>query len=96
HDRLGLAVKAAQEGADYIALGRFFSSLTKPNAPPCSLDTLREIRQKVSLPIVAIGGITIDNAPQVIRAGANMVAVIHGLFGSEDIRASALAFADLF
>lgn len=96
HDRIDLALQAAHDGANYVALGRFYPSRTKPNAPPCSLAVLKELRQKVSLPIVAIGGITTDNAPQVIEAGADMVAVIHGLFGGNAIRATALAFADLF
>ncbi len=96
HNKIDLAEKAIQDGASYVALGRFFPSRTKPNAPPCSIDVLRALRKKVSVPIIAIGGITTDNAPQVIEAGADMVAVIHGLFGGNAIRATALAFADLF
>lgn len=96
HGDQALALKAVGDGANYIALGRFFQSQTKPEAPPCSLEVLREVRRKVSVPIVAIGGVTTDNAPQLIEAGADMVAVIHGLFGSGDIRATALTFSDLF
>ena len=84
HGRLDLAQKAADEGADYLALGRFFESRTKPGAPPASLDTLREARRRFSLPLVAIGGVNPHNARQLIEAGADLVAVIHALFGHAD------------
>ena len=72
HGRLDLAQKAADEGADYLALGRFFESRTKPGAPPASLDTLREARRRFSLPLVAIGGVNPHNARQLIEAGADL------------------------
>ena len=84
HGRLDLAQKAADEGADYLALGRFFESRTKPGAPPASLDTLREARRRFTLPLVAIGGVNPHNARQLIEAGADLVAVIHALFGHAD------------
>ena len=84
HGRLDLAQKAADGGADYLALGRFFESRTKPGAPPASLDTLREARRRFSLPLVAIGGVNPHNARQLIEAGADLVAVIHALFGHAD------------
>ncbi|AFT72089.1 Thiamine-phosphate pyrophosphorylase [Alloalcanivorax dieselolei B5] len=84
HGDLALAAKGAAEGADYLALGRFYPSHTKPEAPPVTLDTLREARDRFAQPLVAIGGITTDNAQPLIDAGANMIALIHGLFATAD------------
>ncbi len=86
----------AEAGADYVAFGRFFPSRTKPHAQPATLDTLRQARRTLSIPIVAIGGITLDNAEQVIEAGADMVAVIQGLFAQADIEQTAKHFNQLF
>jgi thiamine-phosphate pyrophosphorylase len=85
HDSLALARQAQQQGASYVAFGRFFASHTKPQAPPASLDVLRQARQELVVPIVAIGGITGDNAPRVIEQGADMVAVIHEVFSPDDV-----------
>ena len=84
HCDLALAAKGAAEGADYLALGRFYPSNTKPKAPPVTLDTLREARDRFTQPLVAIGGVTADNAQPLIDAGADMVALIHGLFATAD------------
>lgn len=96
YNELERALSAEQAGADYVAFGRFFPSETKPEAIQASLDFLREARQKLTLPIVAIGGITPENAPEVIDAGANAVAIIGGLFKSQDIRATAATYQQLF
>ena len=85
-----------QAGADYVAFGRFFPSRTKPHAQPASLNTLRQAKQQLQIPIVAIGGITLENADRVIEAGADMLAVIHGLFGQTDIEQTASQFNQLF
>ena len=80
------AVRAEQDGADYVALSPVFSTASKYNAGPGhGLDVLRQIRRKVSLPIIAIGGINQDNVREVIVAGADGVAVISGVVGSPDI-----------
>jgi len=79
HNRLELALKAKQEGASYLAFGRFFPSYTKPDAPHADLAILQEAKQ-YQLPIVAIGGININNALQVITSGADMIAISHELF----------------
>ncbi len=84
-DSLELAKTARDKGADYIAFGRFFPSQTKPDARPAPLSLLREARQQLSLPIVAIGGITRDNAPQLVDAGADILAVVNDLFSPEDL-----------
>lgn len=96
HGSLELAARAAGEGADYLALGRFFDSRTKPQAPPASLDTLAQARHRFSLPLVAIGGVNAHNARQLIDAGADSVAAIHALFGGRDTEARARRLAGLF
>jgi thiamine-phosphate pyrophosphorylase len=89
HADIQLAEKAEQAGASYVAFGRFFPSLTKPTAPPAELDILTRAREKLSLPIAAIGGINADNASQAIAAGADLLAVINYLFASQDIASRA-------
>ncbi len=95
HDSLAYAEKVAGNPADYVAFGRFFPSKTKDSAPSAPLSVLRDSGH-LPVPRVAIGGITVDNAPQVIDAGAELVAVIHGLFATPDIRRQAQAFTNLF
>ncbi|HUR42395.1 MAG TPA: thiamine phosphate synthase [Verrucomicrobiae bacterium] len=90
------AIAAERDGASYVAFGRFFPSLTKPDAPPASLELLRESRGAVRLPICAIGGVTSDNAAPLIAAGASMVAAVEGVFGAADVAAAARAYARLF
>jgi len=92
YDDAGRAAVAAAQGADYVAFGAFFPSSTKPNARQASLDVLRKSRA-LDLPRVAIGGITPDNAPALIGAGADMVAVISGVFDANDPLAAARAYA---
>lgn len=90
------AQRAQAEGADYIAFGRFFPSRTKPNAVPADLDLLRQARAELTLPIVAIGGITPKNGMALVTAGAHALAVIEGLWGQGDARAAAVRYAQLF
>ncbi|GAA5081931.1 thiamine phosphate synthase [Lysobacter panacisoli] len=80
---LDLARKAAAAGADYIAFGAFFPSPTKPNARRATPQLLRD-SAALGLPRVAIGGITPDNAPALIDAGADLLAVISGVFDAPD------------
>ena len=80
------ASKAQNEGADYIAVGSIFPSVSKEAVTVVGVDTLRQIRQAVSSPLVAIGGINEDNIEQVIVAGADCVAVIHAALGKQDAR----------
>lgn len=96
HDSLGLALRAERQGADYVAFGRFFPSQTKPQAPPAQLSVLRAARQALRIPIVAIGGVTPDNGAALLAAGADALAVIHGVFGMPDVKEAARAYADLF
>lgn len=96
HNRDELVDAAQKQGADYIALGRFFLSSTKPAAPPASIEDLRRIRQLTQLPIVAIGGINADNGSELIAAGADMLAVIHYLFSSDQVQQRAQTLSRLF
>lgn len=96
YDRLDLAITAAQAGADYVAFGAFFPSPTKPTEIRASLELLKEARQTLQVPIVAIGGITPDNAPSLLAAGADALAVISAVFAQPDIEAAARRFAVLF
>ncbi|MGE5242154.1 MAG: thiamine phosphate synthase, partial [Bacteroidota bacterium] len=74
----------------------FFPSRTKPQAVQADLVLLREARQKLHVPIVAIGGITPENGASLIGAGADALAVIEGVFGQADVRAAARRYAQLF
>ncbi len=90
------ALVAQASGADYVAFGGFFPSLVKPGAVRAPLALLQEAKRCLSVPVVAIGGITLDNAPQLLAAGADGLAVISALFGAPDIRAVARGFTALF
>lgn len=96
YDRLELALEAERLGADYVAFGSFFPSTVKPGAVRTPLALLREARHRLSIPVVAIGGITIENAPQLIEAGADCVAVLSALFGTDDVGLAARRFCALF
>ena len=96
YDRLELAQAALKAGADHVAFGAVYSSSVKPGAVPASMDLFRTARARLDCPIVAIGGITADNAAAVIEAGADAVAVITAVFGAPDIRRAAAAIASLF
>ena len=96
HASLEMAQTALDEGASYVAFGRFFDSNTKPEAPPAKLNILQEAKAALNIPICAIGGITPDNAPGLIEAGADMLAVIHGVFGQQDVEYAAKQYSRLF
>ena len=90
------AKTAVEQGADYIAFGRFFPSRTKPDAKPADISILPEAKKLFDLPVVAIGGITVDNAPELVKGGADMLAVINNLFSTQDIQARAQSFNALY
>ncbi len=96
YDRLELALAAREGGADYVAFGSAFRSATKPGATRAPLSLYREAKARLGLPVVAIGGITTENAQSVIEAGADAVAVISALFDAPDIEAAARSFSRLF
>lgn len=89
------AQSMAAKGADYVAFGRFFPSGSKPLAAPAELATLRQARQLLDVPIVAIGGILPENGGQLLAAGADLLAVIGGIFDNEP-EAAARAYQALF
>jgi thiamine-phosphate pyrophosphorylase len=93
YDRLELATTAVAAGADYVAFGSVFASPTKPGAVRAPLSLFAN---DLGVPKCAIGGITLDNAPQLIAAGADLLAVISDLFDAPDITARARAYAKLF
>lgn len=96
YDSVALAQHAQAVGADYVAFGRFFPSRTKPHAVPVDATLLHTARAAVDLPLCAIGGITAENGAGLIAAGADMLAMVDGLFGEPDIRHAAQRSAALF
>jgi thiamine-phosphate pyrophosphorylase len=96
YNDFGLARAAAAEGADYIAFGSFFPSGTKPAAVRADAQLLRTAAAELALPIVAIGGVDVDNAAGLIAAGADAVAVVGALFDAPDVEVQARRFAALF
>lgn len=84
------AIRAVQEGADYLALSPVFSTTSKNDAGPGrGLEALREIRRNTSIPVIAIGGVNPGNVNDAIAAGADGIAVISAVVGSPDITAAA-------
>lgn len=92
YNALEAALQAEQQGADYVAFGRFFASTVKPEAAAAKPDLLERAKSALAVPVVAIGGITLDNAARLRDAGADAVAVISGLFDAADIGARVHAF----
>ncbi|MDR7133562.1 thiamine-phosphate pyrophosphorylase [Lysobacter niastensis] len=92
---LTLARRAAAAGADYVAFGAFYPSPTKPHARRATPDLLRDAAQ-FGLPRVAIGGITPDNALPLVQAGADLIAVISGVFDAPDPAAAVRAYLSCF
>jgi len=95
YDSLQRAGDAVAAGADYIAFGAFFPSPTKPNARRAGIDLLRD-SAGLGVPRVAIGGITPDNARPLVAAGADLLAVISGVFDTPDPIAAARAYLSCF
>ena len=89
------ALDAQNQGATYVAFGRFFPSTSKPLAAPAHIETLRQAKRLLKLPIVAIGGILPENGAPLLAAGADFLAVIGGLFESQPEQ-SARAYQALF
>ena len=96
YNQFELALKAQQQGASYAAFGRFFQSSTKPGEIYASVDLLQQANKDLNIPIVAIGGISYENAAPLIQAGADMIAVINSVFGQDDIKRAARQFQLLF
>lgn len=95
YDDLSLAQRAVDAGADYIAFGAFFPSPTKPNARRATPALLRE-SAALGVPRVAIGGITPGNAAPLVAAGADLLAVISGVFDADDPADAVRRYLDAF
>lgn len=96
YNDLERAIQAEQAGADYVAFGSMFPSSTKPDAASASLELIQQAKRELRIPVVAIGGITLQNAPSVVKAGADAIAVINAVFSAPDIQQAAKDFSDLF
>ena len=96
YDQLSRAKEAQKEGASYVAFGAMFETSTKPHAPRASLALLREAKSQIQIPIVAIGGITMNNAHEVIETGIDAIAVINSLYESNSIKETAETFSRMF
>jgi thiamine-phosphate pyrophosphorylase len=95
YDQIERARAAVAAGADYVAFGSVFASPTKPAAVRAPLSLFADARS-LGVPLAAIGGITLENAPQLVAAGADLLAVISDLFDAPDIGARARRYASLF
>ncbi len=96
HDSYELMQEAVFAGASYCAFGRLFQSETKPDASGLSLDALAHLVSACKVPVVAIGGITLDNAPEVLAQGVDMLAVSGAVFQKDDVGQAASHFRSLF
>ena len=91
-----LARAAVAAGADYVAFGAVYPSPTKPHAQRAPLSLFGRCRDELGVPACAIGGITLDSAPALVAAGADLLAVITDLFAASDIESHARSFQHLF
>ncbi len=96
YDSLDLAIETEKQGANYVAFGAFFPSISKQNTRRPDPDLLKQAREKLSIPIVAIGGITPENGRPLVEAGADYIAAIHGVFGQNDPELAAKKYTELF
>jgi len=96
HHHSSLALEAEKQKADYLALGRFFPSSSKPGEALATIEMLANIRCEIHIPIVAIGGITQNNAKPIINAGADYVAVIDDIFSQGNITKTCQEYLTLF
>jgi len=93
---LDRASSAAKLGASYVAFGAFYPSASKPDATPAPLQILRQAKELLECPLVAIGGITPENGTRLLEAGADLLAVIGGIFSQKDPCLASHRFRQLF
>lgn len=96
YNHLELALQAQALGSDYVAFGAFFPSVTKMDTVPVSASLIGQAKQKITIPLVGIGGIRLTNAAAVIQSGCDAIAVCNDLFATENIAAQAEQYARLF
>jgi thiamine-phosphate pyrophosphorylase len=92
-ESVGQAVRAQADGADYVAVGSIYPTTSKDRCKPVGPGTLRRIRPKVSVPLIAIGGINHANVQEVVSAGADGIAVISAVLGADDVEKAARRLA---
>lgn len=96
YNQFALAQQAIERGADHVAFGSVFASTTKPGNVRAPLELFGRARAELGVPSVAIGGITPENAPALVAAGADVLAVISALFDAPDITEQAQRFQRLY
>lgn len=96
YNDIELAIAAEKAGADYVAFGSFFPSITKPDANKASIELLQKAKSCLAIPIVAIGGITPENGKQLINANVDFLAIISGLYSTPDTVSATKAYKNLF
>ncbi len=96
YNDLSLALSAEKNGADYVAFGAIFSSVTKPDAIIAGINIIAEAKRHLSIPICSIGGITEKNIKQVIQSGSDMTALIRYLFSQKDTKQTAYKLSQYF
>ncbi|WP_075721326.1 thiamine phosphate synthase [Roseburia sp. 499] len=89
------AVRAEQEGADYLGSGAWFFTSTKKDAVPIAEETYRDILSAVAIPNVAVGGITAENCEKPLSCGANGLAISAGILGAEDVASEVRKLRDI-
>ena len=91
------AIQAENKGANYLGVSPIFSTTTKSDAgKPCGVEVIKEIKKNCKMPIVAIGGITMDNAKEVVHAGADAICAISAVVTKDDIKKEIKKFQSLF
>jgi thiamine-phosphate pyrophosphorylase len=91
------ARQAQEQGADYLAVSPVFATLTKGDAGnPCGMGLIIEVRKRCHLPIAAIGGITLENAREVVQAGADMICAISAVVSSDDVKKQIQKFQEIY
>jgi thiamine-phosphate pyrophosphorylase len=96
YNQFSRAVEAEEMGADYVAFGAFYPSLTKIDTYHAPIHLLDTAKKALNIPVVAIGGINLDNAAELIASGCDAVAVSHALFGAQNVQSAARQFSKLF
>jgi len=96
YNQIERARQAQKEGASYVAFGAIFPTFTKPQAPRATLELLKEAKREIQIPIVAIGGITVNNAHDVTKTGIDAIAVITSLYEAKTIKETAETFSKMF
>lgn len=96
YNTLELALQAEKKGADYVAFGAFYPTLTKQNTVTAPIGILSNAKKMLTIPIICIGGINLTNALPLIQSGADAIAVCNALYQAKDIYKTAETFVQFF